>query len=413
MNPKVNILMVDDESANLLALEATLEDLSQNLVRASSGKEALRQLLDKDFAVILLDVQMSEMNGIETAAAIRERERSRHIPIIFLTGLVNTEEMMFKGYSAGAVDYLVKPIIPEVLRAKVDVFVELGLVRQRLQQEIAERSRIASEVTVLNRELESKNRTLEERTRALQETVSELESYSYSISHDMRAPLRAMTGYSEILLEECLEKLGPHHQTYLRKISSAAQRLDHLIADVLTYSKVSKSKFELQQVNVDELVREIADQYPALRESKAELEIQGTLPSVWANEALLTQCISNLLSNAVKFVAPGSKPRVRTWGEHRGPEVRLWFEDNGIGIAREDLKRIFEIFVKVHPSSEYLGTGIGLSIVRRAIEKMGGSVGLESDPGSGSKFWLQLKSVPQSLQTHKPENMVPKGLENV
>jgi signal transduction histidine kinase len=392
-NSKVNILMVDDEAANLLSLEATLEGLDQNLIRASSGKEALRQLLDKDFAVILLDVQMPEMSGLETATAIRERERSRHIPIVFLTGMVKTEEMMFRGYSAGAVDYLVKPIIPEVLRAKVEVFVELGLVRQRLQQEITERTRIAAELSDLNRELASKNITLEERTQALQETVSELESYSYSISHDMRAPLRAMTGYSEILLEECLEKLEPLHQSYLRKISSAAQRMDHLIGDVLSYSRVSQSKFEMQRIDVDKLIREIAEQYPGMQTGEAEIDIRGQLPEVWANEALLTQCISNLLGNAVKFVQPGMKPQLKIWGEPRGSDIRLWFEDNGIGIAGEDIKRIFEIFVKVHPDTEYLGTGIGLSIVRRATEKMGGTVGLESELGKGSKFWLQLRGV--------------------
>src|SRR5260370_38667992 len=136
MNDKVNILWVDDDAGNLLASEGILEGLGQHLVKAASGQEALRCLLEKDFAVILLDVQMSGMNGIETAAAIRERERSRHIPIIFLTGVVKTEEMMFKGYSAGAVDYLMKPVVTGVLRAKVEVFVEFAIARQKLQEEI-------------------------------------------------------------------------------------------------------------------------------------------------------------------------------------------------------------------------------------------------------------------------------------
>ncbi len=145
-DPKVNVLLVDNEPANLIALEATLEYLGQNLVKAYSGTEALRYVLDQDFAVILLDVQMPGLNGIETAALIRERERSRHIPIIFLTGAVKTAEMMFKGYSAGAVDYLMKPIVSEVLRAKVEVFVELAQARQKLQEEIVERARVATEI---------------------------------------------------------------------------------------------------------------------------------------------------------------------------------------------------------------------------------------------------------------------------
>ena len=385
--PKINILMVDDEPANLIALEATLETLGQNLVKASSGKAALRHLLDDDFAVILLDVQMPEMNGIETAVAIRERERSRHIPVIFLTAQLNTEEIMFKGYSAGAVDFLTKPLQPEILRAKVEVFVELALMRQRLQAEIAERIKIAAEISKLNNELEKKNEELTE-------TIEELERYSYSISHDMRAPLRSMSGFSQILMEECMDQLSPEHASYLRKINSGAVRLDRLIQDVLSYSLVSRTKFRLQPIDLQQLARDVIEQYPGFQLPDADIEIEGTLPRVMANEATLTQCISNLLGNAIKFVAPGTVPRIRIRAEPQGRECRIWFVDNGIGIAPVDLDRIFGIFVKVHSSDTYAGTGIGLSIVRKAAEKMGGSVGVESTLNEGSRFWLQLKLAP-------------------
>jgi two-component system sensor histidine kinase/response regulator len=394
--PRVNILMVDDEPSNLLALEATLECLGQCLVKANSGKEALRQVLEKDFAVILLDVHMPDLNGIEAAAIIRERERSRHIPIIFLTGQVKSDEMMFKGYSAGAVDYLMKPITPEILIAKVEVFVELALSRLKLQEEIRERIRNAAEISQLNLQLEQQNKALEERTTSLQETITELDSYSYSISHDMRAPLRTMKGYSDILVEECLPLLSPEHQGYLHKISSGATRLDHLIQDVLSYSWLSRSRFQLQEIDLDLLTRDIIEQYPGMQAPQADLKIDGTLPHVWANEATLTQCISNLLGNAIKFVAPGEKAHVRIRSERVGSAVRIWFEDRGIGISPRDQERIFGIFVKVHPPTTYQGTGIGLSIVRRAAEKMGGAVGLESEPGIGSRFWLQLRSVENS-----------------
>jgi len=382
--PKINILMVDDEPANLVALEATLEVLGQNLVRASSGKDALRHLLDQDFAVILLDVQMPEMNGIETAVAIRERERSRHIPVIFLTARLNTDDMVFKGYSAGAVDFLTKPLQPDILRAKVEVFVELALVRQRLQNEIAERTRFAAEISKLNDELAEKNRTLIE-------TVEELESYSYSISHDMRAPLRSMHGFSQILLDECQSSLSPEHQSYLRKINSGALRLDRLIQDVLSYSMVSRTKFKLQPINLDRLTRDVIEQYPGFQLPEVDIQIERVLPEVMANEATLTQCISNLLGNAIKFVEPEITPKIRIRAEAIGNECRIWFSDNGIGISAMDLDRIFGIFVKIHPAEKYGGTGIGLSIVRKAAEKMGGKVGVESTPGQGSRFWLQLK----------------------
>jgi two-component system sensor histidine kinase/response regulator len=385
--PKINILMVDDEPANLIALEAILEGLGHNLIKADSGKAALRHLLDQDFGLILLDVQMPEMNGIETAVAIRERERSRHIPVIFLTAQLKTERVMFAGYSAGAVDFLTKPLEPEILRAKVEVFIELALVRQRLQIEIEERSRIAAALSKLNNDLEIKNNELVE-------TVEELERYSYSISHDMRAPLRTMNGYAQILMEECETEVSPEHFGFIRKIAAGALRLDRLIQDVLSYSVVARAKFKLQPINLDQLTRDILEQYPGFQKPHADVQIEGRLPQVMANEATLTQCISNLIGNAIKFVQPGTEPRVRISAEKHGDKCRIWFSDNGIGIAPVDLERIFGIFVKIHSPDTYSGTGIGLSIVRKSIQKMNGEVGVESTLGVGSRFWLQLQSAP-------------------
>jgi signal transduction histidine kinase len=225
------------------------------------------------------------------------------------------------------------------------------------------------------------------------ETVEELESYSYSISHDMRAPLRSMHGFSQILLEECQNGLSAEHQSYLRKINSGAARLDQLIQDVLSYSLVSRTKFKLQPVNLDQLTRDVIEQYPGFQPPDVDIQIEGILPSVMANEATLTQCISNLLGNATKFVESGITPKVRIRAETLGNECRLWVSDNGIGISPKDLDRIFGIFVKIHPVDKYGGTGIGLSIVRKAAEKMGGKVGVESTLGQGSRFWLQLKKV--------------------
>jgi two-component system sensor histidine kinase/response regulator len=390
--PHVNILLVDDEPANLIALEATLENLGQNLVRAHSGTEALRQLLDHDFAVILLDIQMPGLSGIETAAAIRERERSRHIPIIFLTGMDRTQETMFKGYSAGAVDYLIKPIQTDVLIAKVGVFIELAQARQKLRLEVEERTKTAVEISLLNQALEDKNRELENRTEELQDTVQELERYSYSISHDMRAPLRAMKGYADVLIEEAAPAMSEEHRAFLHKISSASQRLDRLIEDVLSYSLLSRSKFNLKSVDADALIREIIEQYPGFQPAEVDIQIEGRLPVVWANEATLTQCVSNLLGNAIKFVPKERKPKITLRADQRGKEATIWIEDNGIGIAPHDLERIFGIFVKVHSASSYAGTGIGLSIVRRAAEKMGAQVGVESTLGQGSRFWIKLKT---------------------
>jgi two-component system sensor histidine kinase/response regulator len=372
---------VDDEPANLLALESTLAGPQRRIIRASSGAEALRQVLNHDFAVILLDVLMPGTNGIETAEAIRERERSRQIPIIFLTGLVQTEEMMFKGYGTGAVDYLIKPIRTEVLRAKVAVFVDLALAQQQLKR--------------LNLELEEKNHILEDRSARLQETVAELEAYSYSISHDMRAPLRAMQGYSDILMEECLPLLDARHQLYLKKIASASQRMDRLIQDVLSYSVTARGTFPLEHVETDRLAREIIEQYPNFRASGAQITIEGPLLPVWGNLATMTQCFSNLLNNAIKFMPPGVVPQIRISSEPTAKGVRIWIEDNGIGIPPADAERIFSIFSRLHPTEKFEGTGIGLSIVRKAVEKMGGKVGVIAGEKGGSRFWLELAASTQ------------------
>jgi signal transduction histidine kinase len=230
-----------------------------------------------------------------------------------------------------------------------------------------------------------------ERTARLQESISELGAYSYSIAHDMRAPLRAMRGYAAILLDQHAGNLDAEGVEYLEKINTAAGRMDMLIQDVLTYTQVAGEKMTLTSVDADKLVRAVIESYPQLHPSNAEIHIEGVLPKILGNEAGLAQCISNLLTNAVKFVAPGTKPSVGLRTQDLGPNVRLWIEDNGIGIEPKDQDRIFIMLERVHAEGAYEGTGIGLAIVRKAAERMNGSVGVYSEIGHGSKFWIQLR----------------------
>jgi signal transduction histidine kinase len=230
-----------------------------------------------------------------------------------------------------------------------------------------------------------------ERTARLSETIAELEAFSYSISHDMRAPLRAMRGYSDYMIGNYGSQLGEEGRAYLERISRAGRRLDNLIQDILTYSHISRAQLDLHPVDLDKLVDDILQQYPGLQEPKASITIAKPLHPVVGHDASLTQVISNLLGNAVKFMPPGKKPVVKLWTEERGDEVRLWVEDNGIGIAAKDLDRIFGIFERVYPEKTYEGTGIGLSIVRKGTERMGGTSGVESEPDRGSRFWVQLR----------------------
>ncbi len=242
----------------------------------------------------------------------------------------------------------------------------------------------------LARANESLEARVEERTASLREAIAQMEEFSYSVSHDLRAPVRAMQGYATALVEDHGERLDDEAREYLHRIIRGGERMDRLIQDILTYSRLTRQEVQLQTVSLEKLVREILEQYPQLLSSGARIALVGELLSVRAHEASLTQAIANLLNNAVKFTAPGTKPRVRVRTERRGKEVRLWVEDNGIGIRPEHQHRLFGMFERIHPEQRYEGTGIGLAIVRKAVERMGGTVGVESDGLTGSNFWIDL-----------------------
>jgi PAS domain S-box-containing protein len=236
---------------------------------------------------------------------------------------------------------------------------------------------------------EDLERIVHERTAKLEETVVELEGFSYSITHDLRAPLRALQSFSDILREDYDDKLDEAAKDYLRRIATSANRMDKLIQDVLSYSRVLRMDLRLEQVDVEKLLLGMLESYPDYQKPKAEVVIEGPLATVRANEAALTQCFSNLLNNAVKFVPPGVKPSVQISAERRAEMVRFWVADNGIGIDPKYFENIFGAFHRL--STTFEGTGIGLTIVRKAVERMGGKAGVESQPGRGSRFWIELK----------------------
>jgi PAS domain S-box-containing protein len=239
-------------------------------------------------------------------------------------------------------------------------------------------------------------KTVIERTARLSETIQELETFSYSIAHDMRAPLRSMQGFATILKEECAENITPEGNDYLRRISASADRLDQLIQDVLDYSKIIRGEFPLEVVNLRDFIAEIVESYPNLNGPRCNISLEGSFPFVLANQAALTQVISNLLGNGIKFMKPGVNPSVCVRAESQASGiVRVWFEDNGIGIRKELQERIFLMFQRLNAPGQYEGTGMGLTIVRKAVERMGGRVGVESELGQGSRFWIELKQMQQ------------------
>jgi PAS domain S-box-containing protein len=258
-------------------------------------------------------------------------------------------------------------------------------------------SKIARDITQRKRDEEQLSRYAEdlekqvaERTATLREKIGELEAFSYSVSHDLRAPLRAIQSFALILGEDCGSKLNCEEQDYLRRMSTAAERMDRLIQDVLSYSRISRLESPPVPVDLGKLLHDIVETYPMFQPPSARIELRDPFPEALGEEAVLSQCVSNILSNAVKFVAPGMTPQVWVWSDltSGGEKVRLFFKDNGLGIPPEAHQRIFGIFERV--TNDYEGTGIGLSIVKKGVERMGGSVGLESEVGNGTTFWLEL-----------------------
>ena len=237
--------------------------------------------------------------------------------------------------------------------------------------------------------------TVAERTAKLKETVNDLESFSYSIAHDMRAPLRAMGMFARLLKDKVPAiSTSPEARVYCEKIVIGAARLDNLINDALNFTKAALKESPLQQVDLLKLVHGLLDTYPNLQSGTADIQIEENLPIVLGNESLLTQCFSNLLGNAVKFVAPGVHPKVRVRSEIKDGFARIWVEDKGIGIPKHAQSRVFAMFQKL--DDRYEGTGIGLAIVRKVVERMGGIVGVESEPDQGSRFWVDLRVAPKN-----------------
>jgi two-component system, sensor histidine kinase and response regulator len=359
-----DILIVDDRPENLLALENLLGDLGQNIVRASSGQQALQILLEQEFAVILLDVRMPDMDGFETAEFVRKGKRSRITPIIFVTAADEDAEQSARGYALGAVDFIRKPIQTDALKAKVKVFIDLYLKRKE----------VALHAEALSRAHQQ-----------LQAAYEKLELFSHTVAHNLRAPLRAMTGFCQILREEYADKpLDAVGQDYASRIEGSAKQMDVLISDLLTYCQVARSKVDVVRLDPGPIVTDV------LHHHALEVHAGAGFPLVMGHPEFLRRALSNLVSNAVKFIAPDVRPQVRIAHETRDGWVRILVQDNGIGIPAEHHGRIFGAFEQLHDRGSFPGTGMGLAVVKEAMESMGGRVGLASEPGKGSCFWIEL-----------------------
>lgn len=493
------ILLVDDSPENLISLEAALGGLGQDLVLAQSGTEALRHLLDYDFAAILLDVKMPEMDGFQTAELIRSRRRSRHTPILFLTAY-KSDEHLFRGYDLGAVDFLFKPIVPEVLRSKVAVFVELSrntaLLRQQAEvlgkaeqkfrslleaapdamiissddgqislvnsqvemmfglqraalincsihalvpewsglsasagghlelmarrkdgtwfpaeislsplqteegplvisaiRDITERRKAEDEIRNLNTRLEhrvaERTQQLLESNEALRQSNDDLSQFAYAASHDLQEPLRMVSLYSQVLERRYGHQLDPKAHQHIAFIVNGAQRMEMLLRDLLAYSQVgSLNEGPADSVNCMAVIQKVLLNLRAsIDESRATITV-NTLPTVLAHETRLVQLFQNLVQNAIKYRA-AAPPDVHIGADRCDAHWVFSIRDNGIGIKPEYAQQIFGVFKRLHGNA-YKGTGIGLAICQRIVERYGGRIWVESTLGNGSVFYFTI-----------------------
>jgi len=393
----VKILLVDDSPENLLSAGAVLESLGQEVIKAESGREALRHLLDHDFAVILLDVMMPEMDGFETAAFIRQRERSRLTPIIFLTALGRSDEHMRRGYDLGAVDYMTKPFLPEILRSKVSVFVELHRKSALLAQQSALLERRNSELQhAIQRswraeeEIKALNRHLERQLDELNQVNRELEAFSYSVSHDLRGPLSRIAGFSKALLEFHAGQLDDEGRLYLQRIDNSARRMCDLVEDLLNFSRLTRVEMKEQELDLSALISSFAAELTSRDPGRvAEFDIMPGI-RVWCDPTLIRAAILNLLENSWKFTRKHATARIE-FGQTDGPDGPVYFlRDDGAGFDMADAAKLFSPFQRLHKATEFEGTGIGLATVERIIRRHGGRIWAESEIEHGATFFFTL-----------------------
>lgn len=414
----IKILLVDDREDNLFSIETILEKDNYIIVKARSGREALKVLLhQQDFSLILMDVQMPELNGFETAAIIYERDKLKNIPIIFITAFSYDEDYIFKEYKTGGVDYIYKPIKPELLRMKVSVFVDLYRKNQQLllhekkllaankslQKEIEERKTSEAKIRLLNQQLVNNNAHLKA-------TNEELDRFAYVASHDLQEPLRKIMVFSDKILMK--ENMDEETERYFKKIINSSKRMQMLINDLLNFSRQSVSSSDFQKTDLNTLAKEaIAELEIEVEKSKAKI-LLGELPVVWAIPSLMKQLFHNLLSNAVKFRKKGVEPLVHieakkvSESDHapaassNGSKYRISVIDNGIGFDPKYSDEIFMVFKRLNSYHEFEGTGVGLSICKKIIEKHNGSIAAQSEPGKGSTFSFVLPEKRSGTNLH-------------
>ena len=376
------ILIVDDNPANLVALEAVLEPLGERIVKAGSGREALRHLLDGHFSLVLLDVQMPGLSGFETAAIIWQRERTRNVPIVFVTAAEREEASVVSGYTQGAVDYIVKPFDAEVLRAKVASLLASARQNESLRREAAERTRERDDLLAR-----------EQQARADAENAVRLRDEFLAIaSHELRTPLTPLRLQLQVMLRQLRKgESGPGElEAAAESALRQTERLGMLVNDLLEVSRISMGRLTLNVETMDlaDAAREVLERHESeARSAGCQVSLRAeSVVGRW-DRLRVDEVLTNLIVNAIKYGA--GKPVDVAVARVDGM-ARLVVHDQGIGISSEDQRRIFDRFERAVPVRSYGGIGLGLYIAKQIVAAHGGSIGLRSAPGEGSTFTVEL-----------------------
>jgi signal transduction histidine kinase len=405
------ILIVDDKQENLFSLKTLLQLHLYEVDTAISGEDALKKILKNEYALIILDVQMPEMDGFEVAEIITGYSKTKNTPIIFLSAVNIDKRFITKGYASGGVDYVTKPIDPDLLMLKVKTFYklyeqtrELEQIQEVLKKEIDIRKEAQKALEEANLFLEDKvkERTKEllQMNKELEVSNTELQQYASVASHDLQEPLRKIITFTNLLCERFLKDI-PESQSLADKIISSSERMRNLINDLLNYSKLSVTS-HFSEIDLKVIVNEtIADLELSIQEKEAKIKVED-LPSAEVIPGQIRQVFQNIISNALKFSRNGAVPEVTIWAEivaeksfhskadHFGNFVRIYISDNGIGFNTKFKEKIFTIFQQLHGRNEYGGTGIGLAIVKKIIEKHNGIITATSIEGEGATFIIVL-----------------------
>jgi two-component system, sensor histidine kinase and response regulator len=382
MNRTMTLLLIDDKDTNLFALEQLLEKQDRVFLKATTGREGLKLALDHEVDLIILDVQMPEMDGFEVAQILKSNKRTKDIPIIFASAEKKERQSIIQGFEEGAVDYLPKPLDPELTKAKVSVLLKIRLQNRQLQEKNLALQQADERISLLNVDLQKNLRQLEAANK-------ELESFSYSVSHDLRSPIRAMLGYARIVEEEQTGKLNDAAGRALKIIQDNAQKMNRMIDDLLAFSKLGRQTLQHLYVDMGALVRTVLTDLRQRLPYQPEIVVHDLLPA-HADTALLAHVWTNLISNAMKYSSKATQPHIEIGAQAGDNEVQYYVKDNGAGFDMKYADKLFQVFQRLHKPADFEGTGVGLAIVQRIIARHGGRIWAEAKVNEGATFHFTL-----------------------